>query len=230
MNPATNMTDDWIKRALAQNPCAPVTKDGVATGDYRTCPVRLSFPWLFKASKPIPPNTEGKFGASLLFWPGADLTVLKLAAAETAKAKWPKAGTPEGPKLKTPFLTQDEDCERYIGYQPGGVLIRGTASKAMPVVDQNLAPIVEEAKVYPGVWAICTLRPFAYAKGVNNGVSFGLQAVMIIADDQNIGGTGSADPNTAFAGVKIEANLNPSALFGADSSDAEAKAAADMFS
>ena len=73
-------------------------------------------------------------------------------------------------------------------------MIRAGANQAVPCVDARLAPIVDPNKVYPGVWAICTIRSFAYDKGVNRGVSFGLQAVMIVADDTNIGGTASANP------------------------------------
>ncbi len=219
MDPATNMTEEWISSALKNNPCVKLSN-----GDIRTCPVRLSFPWLFKMSKPIPPNTEGKFGASLLFPLGASIAALQAEAVETAKAKWGD----KMPKLRSPFLSQDDDAERYVGYTPGAVLIRASSNQKVPVVDQNLAPIVEEERVYPGVWAIVTVRAFAYDKGVNKGVSFGLQAVMIIADDQNIGGTGAANPQQAFAGVKVDANLNPSALFGAEEKTADK--AVDIFS
>ena len=43
--------------------------------------------------------------------------------------------------------------------------------------------------------------------------SFGLQSVMIIADDEEFGG-GTANPHEAFAGVNIEADVNPSDAFG----------------
>jgi Protein of unknown function (DUF2815) len=221
-DPATNMTDEWIKAALAKNPCVKLSN-----GNIRTCPVRLSFPWLFKQSKPIPPNTEGKFGATLLFPLGADLSVLKQEAGQCAIDKWGA----KMPKLRSPFLEQDEYVDRYPGYVEGGVMIRATANQKIPTVDQNLSPIVEEEKVYPGVWAIVTVRAFAYDQAVNKGVSFGLQSVMIIADDQNIGGTGSANPQKDFEGVKVDANLNPSALFGAEGPTAGGgeTTAADLF-
>jgi ssDNA-binding protein len=222
MDPATNMTDEWIKAALAKNPCVKLDN-----GNIRTCPVRLSFPHIFSPSKPVPPNTEGKHGSSLLLPLGADISVLTAEATACARAKWGD----KMPKLRSPFLKQDDDAERYPGYVPGAVLIRATSNQKLPCVDQNLAPIVDEARVYPGVWAIVTLRAFAYDMGVNKGVSFGLQSVMIIADDQNIGGTGQANPSTDFAGVKIDANLNPAAAFGAEGSTAGATepSAVDIF-
>ena len=49
---STNMTPDWIARALKSNPCVLLE-----SGNLRTCPVRLSFPNIFSRSKPIPPAT-----------------------------------------------------------------------------------------------------------------------------------------------------------------------------
>jgi len=202
----TNMTREWVERQWAKNPCVKLQN-----GDVRTGPVRLSFPHLFKPGKPIPPNTEGKHGASLLIPPKVDISVLRTEAADCAKAKWPTL--PRG--LKSPFLSQYQDADRYAGYQEGGILIRATSNQAVMVVDRNLAPVVDEAKVYPGAWAIVTLRAFAYDKGVNKGVSFGLQNVMIIADDTNIGGTAAANPREAFAGVSVEAgDIDADKAFG----------------
>ena len=49
--------------------------------------------------------------------------------------------------------------------------------------------------------------------GVNKGAAFGLQSVMLIADDKNLGG-GAEDLSKAFAGVKIDAgDVDVSSLF-----------------
>lgn len=216
----TNMTREWIERQWARNPCAKLSN-----GDVRTGPVRLSFPHLFKPGKPIPPNTEGKHGSSLLFPVGADVSVLVKEAGDCAKAKW-GANMPRG--LKSPLLKQDDDADRYGGFEEGGILVRATANQKVQVVDRNLAPVVDEALVYPGVWAIVTLRAFAYDKGVNKGVSFGLQNVMLIADDTNLGGTAAANPRDAFAGVQVEAgDIDADKAFGTGQ---KAEAALDPFS
>lgn len=238
MSPATNMTDEWIQKNLARFPCAPIIKDGVETGDFRTCICRLSFPHLLTPSKPTKDKPEGGYGAVLLFPAGADLSVLKQEMGRVALAEWPQAGKPGGPKMFNPIRDQDLDgdgdpgvSEKYEGYVPGSMRIGANANRKIPVYDQNITPIVDEDKIYPGVWAICSVRCYAFGKAKDakkRGPTFGLQSVMIVADDQNIGGTGSSDPNVAFSGVKIESNLNPSALFGAQPD--EAKAAADLFS
>ena len=207
----TRMTDDWIKRAIEGNPIVLLE-----SGNYRTCPVRLSFPNLFQRSKPIPPATEGSYGANLIFPVGVDRKLLEAAVVQVLKDKCPDALS-EDPKkrvkVKNPFKDQGEML-KYDGYAEGGFFISATSRQNKPaVVDANGAVITDESKVYPGVWAVCTIRPFWYDKGVNKGVSFGLQSVMIVADDNNLGG-GGEDLSRAFAGVNINAgDVNTDALF-----------------
>ena len=206
----TNMSDEWIKAQWARNPCVKLSN-----GDVRTGPVRLSFAFPHK----LPPEKPGitqKYGSTLLFPPGVDISALKKDAADAANAKWPTM--PRG--LKSPFLSQDEDADRYAGYEVGGVLIRSTANQPVPVVNASLAPVVEDSRIYSGVWAIVTLRAFAYDKGVNKGVSFGLQNVMLVADDTNIGGTAAAKPSEAFAGVEITpGDIDADRAFGGEAVD-----------
>jgi hypothetical protein len=210
---STNMTPEWIANVLKNYPCQEILDEhGRPTGNYRTCPGRMSFPNIFKRSKPIPPNTEGKFGLNFIFPEGANLSVLKKACAAVAKERWTTAGTAQSPKLRTPFKDGDE-MGKYDGYV-GRTFITATGDRQPPFVDQRLAPIVDEAKAYPGAWVMLSIRPFAYDKGVNKGVSFGLQSVMFICDDKDLGGT-SANPNRDFAGVSITNDVNPAAAFGA---------------
>jgi hypothetical protein len=214
----TNMTAEWAARAWAKNPCAKLSN-----GDVRTGPVRLSFPHLLTLPK-ARGDIEPRYGASLLFPPGVDISVLRADAAATAKAKWPTLPR----KLKSPFLDQTDDADRYAGFLEGGVLIRASANQKIQVVDKNLAPVIDEALIYPGVWAIVCVRSFAYDKGVNLGVSYGLQNVMLVADDTNIGGTAAANPREAFAGVSIEAgDIDAAKAFGEGAKPETA--AADIF-
>jgi hypothetical protein len=102
---------------------------------------------------------------------------------------------------------------KYDGYTEGGIYLSCNTDRKPPVVDVKGQVVTDEDRVYPGVWAICTIRPFAYDAKVNKGVAFGLQSVMLIADDKNLGG-GGEDVSKAFAGVNIEAgDVDTSALF-----------------
>ena len=221
---ASDKHADWIARVVKDNPFTLLDN-----GNIRTCPVRLSFPNIFKPGKPIPPNTEGKYGANLIIPPIAETGLIVSEVRKAILAKWPTAGTPQGPKLKSPFKKQNEML-KYEGYNEEGIFLTTIAGNKVPCVHQNMSPVVDESKVYPGVWAIVTIRPFVYDKGVNKGASFGLQSVMLVADDKNLGGGGS-NPVADFAGVKFDSSVNPSALFGSEgvSAGEYSEAAAVLF-
>jgi len=218
MNEATNMNPEWIARVMRENPSQLLDN-----GNIRTCPVRLSFANIFKPGKPVPPNTEGKHGAVLLYPLGAPMDVYIAECLRVTKEKMPAALQPGGPRIHNPIkrikaaddpsVVRGDHTSRYEGYVVGAPVIGVTASQKPPCVDQKLAPITDESKVYSGVWAFCTIRAFWFDKGVNKGPSFGLQSVMIIADDRNISGA-AANPNVDFAGVSIDASVNPADAFG----------------
>ena len=207
----SRVDSETVERWWAANPCrAVVDKAGKETGEYLTGPVRLSFPKLFEPGEPDD-NGKRKYSATALFPAGADLSVLKKVAGETAKARWPEAGTENGPTLHSPFKAQ-ADKKQFDGYVPGSICITANGERKPFFVDQRMAPITDPSKEYPGAWVILVLRPYAFDVKKKKGVSFGLQGVMFVADDTQLGGGGS-DPNTAFAGVQIEQSVNPAGLF-----------------
>lgn len=224
--PESDMDPAWVEKVWANNPCTKIMDaNGVFTGNYRTGPVRGSFVNVFKRGKPVPPATEGKYGADLLFPPAADLSVLKAAAMEEALKKWPDAGKTDehgnniGPQLRTPFRQQREKA-KHAGYMKtdGGIFLSCTADQQQPFIrDVRGAPITEEGKAAGGNWFFGIIRPFAYDKGVNKGVAFGLQGLLYIAEDKKLGGSGG-DPLAAVAGIQIDtsaqaAAVNPASLF-----------------
>lgn len=223
---SSNMSPEWVAKVVRENPFIRcVDEKGAPNGNYRTCPVRLSFPHIFARQKPIPPNTEGKYGANLLIPPIADISMIRQAAIDKALEKWPNAGQPGAPKLKLALLPQSEN-QQYEGYGPEGFFIRATADRRVPFLDMRMAPIVDEAKAYPGAWVFAVIRPFHYDTSVNKGVSFGLQSLMFICDDKQLGG--GSNPVQDYAGVNISSDVNPSAAFGAGPAPAEPQKA-DIF-
>jgi len=208
----TRMSDDWIERAVRDNPIVLLDN-----GNYRTCPVRLSFPNILNMSRPKKANIAPSYGANLLFPTCADLKPLEAAVVAVLKEKCPDALSPDPRKkvkVKLPFLDQ-EDMLKYDGYTEGGRYIIATSKTNKPiVVDIKEQLITDESRIYPGVWAICTVRPFWYDVDVNKGVSFGLQSVMVVADDDSLGG-GGENIAEAFANVKIDAgDVDADQLFG----------------
>jgi hypothetical protein len=74
-------------------------------------------------------------------------------------------------------------------------------SKFKPlVVDVRRNPVVDPAKVYAGVWAICCVNAYTFDVTTKRGVAFGLQQVMLIGDDKRLAG-GPADPNKTFGAI-----------------------------
>jgi hypothetical protein len=208
----TNMTDEWIKKACERNPIRVLD-----SGNILLCPTRGSFLNLFERSRPIPPATEGSYGGNLIFPTCADLSVLEKAVIEVLKEKCPDALSSDPKKrvkVKSPFKDQG-DMLKYDGYVEGGKFISATSKKNRPVVvDARQQIVTDETLVYPGVWVVCTVRPFWYDKGVNKGVSFGLQSVMLVADDKNLGGGGGGNVAADFAGVNIDAgDVDTTGLF-----------------
>ena len=223
----TQMKDEWIQRVWKDNPCVLLDN-----GNIRTGPVRLAFPDLFQKSKPIPPNDEGKYGANLLFPLGVDLTLLENECLEAlTKAPWYRPGMggmtmPIKDPAKMP-LKDPGGMLKYAGFQGGARYVIATSNDKPLVVDSRMSPVTDEAKVYPGVWAITTIRAFTYNKGVNKGVGFGLQSVMIVADDNSLGGKPPANPQRDFGGVNIDASVNTANYVGEDVSTPSAAVSAE---
>lgn len=207
---------DWIQRACQQNPIQKIFDEkGQFTGNYSTGPVRLSFPNLFKKSKPKGATRE-TFNVAVLFPPMVDKSLLDQAVTEAAMAKFPNNMTAAGfvwYGLNSPFHDQAEKTMQYQGYTPGAIYFNSSSEFKPRIVDPNMNDIIEESRVYPGVWAILAVNTYSY-DNMKKGVSLGLQSVMIIADDTNIGGGGQVDPRKAFAGVKLDPTVNVAAGFG----------------
>lgn len=63
------------------------------------------------------------------------------------------------------------------------------SSKSRPgVVDRNVQPILDETEVYSGMWARVDIGAFAYNSNGSRGVSFGLNHVQKIRDDERLDG------------------------------------------
>ena len=220
MDDSTNMTDAWIANALKTYPCTLLDN-----GNIRTCPLRLSFPHIFERSKPIPPATEGKYGANLVFPVGADVSIIHAEMSRVIKAKWPNAGAKGGPKLKNPVKQQSDMLEQgYDGYGTEGIYLTCNSGRQPQAYDGRQQALTDPERIYPGVWAVATIKADTYDVGVNKGPTFYLQSIMIVADDKRLGGGGSSASD--FADIQLDASVSGEGVF-ADDEDA---AAAKLFS
>lgn len=147
---------------------------------------RLSFPNLFE--KRAYEGQEAKFSCVILFPPGTDLTELKAAVNEVARAKFPN-GKPK--KFRSPF--RDAAEKDVDGYEDGWVFITCSSQIKPQIVGPKIKPITDPAVLYPGCWIRATVRPFAYDTKGNQGVSFGLNNVQKIKDGEPLGSFSKAE-------------------------------------
>ena len=212
---------NWLQATMAANPPCVLENGNIFSG-----PVRLSFPNLMKPSTKVDEQTkqkvEGNYNCAVLFPIGADLQIFYRLWTELAYKEYPEywdAANQRFVGLESPFHDQNTKAfgaKPLEGYTPGAIYFNSSSRFKPPIVDAGQNPIVDEKRVYPGVWAFLAFNLYVYGKSPprpKKGCSFGLQSVMIIADDKNLGGAG-ADPKKDFAAVKINAQTNGAAMFG----------------
>ena len=218
----SKMPLEWIQKACTQNPVMKLLDptSGQFVGNYSTGPVRLA--WTHGLRTPQK-NDAGndKYGCTVLFPPGVDLSILVAAVNECGAANFPENMTPQGfrwDNLQSPWHDQFEKHTKYSGYTPGAWFFNVGTNFLPRIVDTNMNDIVDDKRIYAGVWAILAVNVYPYGKvkrqgPTKKGVSFGLQSTVLIADDTPFGGAG-LDPKAAFKGINIDSSVNPAAAFG----------------
>ena len=162
--------------------------DAIMTPEFR-----VSFPAVFKPKRQKGDDTsEPKYGLTMLFPKGADLSKLKAAAQEAVKEKW---GDKPPKSLRSPFRDQGE--KEYEGYVEGAVFVSASSKQKPGLVDRQRQDIIDETEFYPGCYARATLRAFAYDNNGNKGVAFGLNNVQKLRDGDPLGGRTRAQDDFA---------------------------------
>ncbi len=145
---------------------------------------RVAFPSVFK--KRTYGESDPKFTITMLFDKSIDLSALKTAVQAAIDEEWTKA-----PKqLRLPFL--DGDTVEWDGFA-GNTFVRATSLYRPGIVDRKRQPITDEEFFYPGCWARATVNAFAYTYMKKSGVSFGLQNLQFIRDDEPFTGRTNAE-------------------------------------
>lgn len=179
--------------------------------------------------KPVPKKgglPGDKYAASLMFDPALDLGLLDKAACDAlkdkfgitvktlldgdAKIKDPVKKTTK--VFKSPFLPADEKLADVTSAgEPvdleGWKQIR-THSKRQPKVRNDAGVELDldgiETEAYSGRWMRIMVRPFCYEVDGNQGVSFGLESVQLLRNDDAIGGGGAPVSGDAFGAAEDE--------------------------
>lgn len=218
----SRLAPDWIARAVASNPFQKRPD-----GTYITCPVRLAFVHLVKPN-PNAKNDDGtpkatpSYEVTALLPPGGKEQLEAVVWPDVYAAlrmSFPSNFNPQGQPfgLHCPPWRDQGEKQQYAGYTPGLPFIRMTTQYKPQIVDPAMNPIVDENRVYAGVWAILNFNLFEFGKSPprpKKGYSCGLQGVMLVADDEKLAG-GAPDPKAQFAGVQVDAKFDAAAAFGA---------------
>jgi hypothetical protein len=166
--------------------------DNVITPEFRA-----AFIGLFKPTAPREnPDGAKKYSIRAVFAPGADLSVLKKQAQLAAEAKW---GDKVPKTMRSPFRTNEELDSPIPGIADDAVVMTFSANedRRPGLVDAKLQDIIDDSEVYSGAWFRAQVRAYAYDAAGNKGVSFGLQNVQKLRDDEPLG-KGKVPASKAF--------------------------------
>jgi hypothetical protein len=175
--------------------------DNQITPDFRA-----AFISVFKATSMK--NADGsinkpKYSIRACFPPNADLKALKHEAQLAAQEKW---GDKIPKTLRSPFRTNEELENPIVGIGDDWIIMSFSANedRRPGIVDAKLQDIIDDSDVYSGAWYRAQVRAFAYENAGNKGVSFGLQNVQKLRDDDPIG-SGRLPASKAFEAVDVPA-------------------------
>lgn len=155
---------------------------------------RLAFPFLFEARK----GDEGqkdKFECKVLL----PESYRKPLEALVAKALAAEFGTSVAKGDFHPI--HEENGEKALPDFP--ISIRPWSLYAPAVVDENVHPVLDPKKVYPGCWVNVAVRAVAYnnTKKRKKGVLFSLEAVQFAGHDKPF--ASKKDASKLFAPVEV---------------------------
>jgi len=168
-----------------------MSQTSVVTGE-----VRLSYVNLFQPRAPQQ-GGEPKYSVTILL-PKSDVaTYNRIQAAIQAAYEQGVAQKWNGARPPLKHTIHDGDDVRPSG-EPFGPECRGhwvftASSKQRPeIVDAQLNPIIDQSKVYSGVYGRVHINFFPYSQSGNRGIAAGLGPVQILRDGEPLGGRVSA--------------------------------------
>jgi hypothetical protein len=152
---------------------------------------RLSYPHLFTAQT----NDQGeeRFKTAIFFAEGTDLTEMQEAALKVAKARWGDAVVQliRTNKVRWPFRNDAEDVKAR-GYPAGSTFVNMSAKNRPGVVDANVQDVLDPSAAYAGRDALINATAYTYDVSGNKGVTFGVNHVQILADNERLDGRKAA--------------------------------------
>ncbi len=152
---------------------------------------RLSYPHLFVAQT----NDQGdeRFKTAIFFAEGTDLSEMQNAALAVAKARWGDEVVQliRTGKVRWPFRSDAADVKER-GYPEGSTFVNMSAKNRPGVVDANVADVLDPSDAYAGRDALINATAYTYEVSGNRGVTFGVNHVQILADNDRLDGRKAA--------------------------------------
>lgn len=176
-------------------------------------------------------NGNEKFGCSLLFKKGVDITALQNAALAVATEKWgdKAAALIKSGVVKSPFLDGDgpqgvskKTGERHQGFASHTFIRCSSGVDYKPkVFDRKRNPVLDKEDLPSGSRVFAVVNPYAWEHPQNGkGISFGISLVQIVKKaegDEILGGSGAPNPDDWFEKLDDEGPApkgDASGLFG----------------
>ncbi|WP_040712921.1 DUF2815 family protein [Paenibacillus curdlanolyticus] len=171
----------------------------VTTGE-----VRLSFVHLFQPHA-NQPGQEPKYSTTILIPKSDTATMARIHAAIAAAIEKGVAGTWSGarpPQPKTPIWDGDGVRQNGEPFGPeckGHWVLTASSKQQQAIVAPDMSPIIDQTRVYSGVYARANINFFPFSNSGNRGIGAGLGPVQILRDGEPLGGRISAEQ--AFGGA-----------------------------
>jgi hypothetical protein len=207
---SSKINRDWLLSAARVH-----AKPGHTGGNnYRLAPARLAFANVVEPRRrdPKPPATEPtyQYETNLIFpWEltegecfGAELQAkadeLALATLGNNWRTHPKTFK----YFKDQATSVDKKGARYRGFNATGFYVSASSKDKVPLLKVDGTPIADadaDKLFRSGNWVLPIVGPFLL-KGEQNGVSVGLNALIFLAEDEELGG-GGVDVGAAVEGL-----------------------------
>lgn len=171
----------------------------VTTGE-----ARLSFVHLFQPHA-NQPGQEPKYSTTILIPKSDTATMQRIYAAIAAAIEKGVAGVWSGarpPQPKTPIWDGDGVRQNGEPFGPeckGHWVLTASSKQQQQVVGPDMSPIIDQTKVYSGVYGRVNINFFPFSNSGNRGIGAGLGPVQILRDGEPLGGRVTAEQ--AFGGA-----------------------------
>lgn len=164
--------------------------------------VRFSYANLWEP-KAISEGGTPKYSVSLIIPKSDTATINKIKAAiqnaykeGESRLKGSSKSVPSLAAIKTPLRDGDIDRSDDEAYA-NSFFVNANSTTAPGIVDRNVQPLLDRAKLYSGCYGRASITFYAYNSNGNRGIACGLQNIQVLRDGESLGSKASAESDFA---------------------------------